>query len=92
MQRYILFALLAVVVLAVAGPCLAAAASTKSAEPTPSDQPTLKDVHTLARWACVLAALALVGVVWVGWSLRALAKNQVQLGKLIQSQASRKDG
>ena len=86
MQRYILFALLAVVVLAVAGPCLAAAAS------TPSDQPTLKDVHTLARWACVLAALALVGVVWVGWSLRALAKNQVQLGKLIQSQASRKDG
>jgi len=37
-----------------------------------------------AKWACLLAGLAMVGVIWVGWSMRTLAKNQVELGWLIQ--------
>ena len=36
-----------------------------------------------ARWACVLAGLALAGVIWMGWSMRTLAQNQVALAKLI---------
>ena len=38
-----------------------------------------------ARWSCVLAGLALVGVLWVGWSLRTLARNQIEMARMIQT-------
>ena len=41
-------------------------------------------IETYARWACVLAGLSLAGVIWVGWSMRTLATNQVALAKLIE--------
>ena len=46
------------------------------------DTPTM-----FARWACVLAGLALAAVIWVGWSMRTLAQNQVALAKLIARKA-----
>lgn len=38
-----------------------------------------------ARWSCVLAGLALVAVLWVGWSLRTLARNQIEMARMIQA-------
>jgi hypothetical protein len=38
-----------------------------------------------ARWSCVLAGLALVGVLWVGWSMRTLARNQIDMARMIQA-------
>lgn len=38
-----------------------------------------------ARWGCVLAGLALVGVLWVGWSMRTLARNQIEMARMIQA-------
>jgi len=38
-----------------------------------------------AKWACILAGLALVAAIWTGWSLRTLAKNQVAIAGLIQA-------
>jgi hypothetical protein len=38
-----------------------------------------------ARWACVLAALALAGSLWVGWSMRVLARNQVEIARMVQA-------
>ena len=89
MQKLMVFALLAAVVLVLAGPCLAV----KTVETAPAGEsqdassagPTIEDVHVLAKWAVVLSALALVSVLWVGWSLKSLARNQIQLGKLIQT-------
>jgi len=53
---------------------------------------TAQDVKALlaehkvqGRWSLILSALTLAGVIWVGWSMRTLAKNQVELGKLIQA-------
>ncbi len=38
-----------------------------------------------AQWAVVLSALSLAGVLWVGYSLRTLARNQVALERLIRA-------
>lgn len=74
---------LAVVALVV----LAAATVAIALERVPATQPGGGEAPAgtipWARYACVLSALAAVGVIWVGWSMRALAKNQVELGRLI---------
>ncbi len=44
------------------------------------------EARTWAKWACILVGLALLGVLWGLWSLQTLARNQVQLGRMIQSQ------
>ena len=75
----------ALMVTALAAPALAGSGAAGTPAGQEGDGRTLDDVYTLARWAVVLAALALAGVLWVGWSMRALARNQVQLGQLIQS-------
>ena len=41
------------------------------------------ETRNLAKWACILSGLALVGVIWVRMSLHHLAKNQVELAQLI---------
>ena len=53
---------------------------------------TLEEVKALlaepklwARWACVLSGLSLAGILWVGYSLRTLARNQIELAKLIRA-------
>lgn len=87
MRRYVTAVVLAAAALALVGMCFAQ--ETVSSRPeTPADEgedPTLAQVHTFAKWACVLAGLALAGVLWVGWSMQTLARNQVQLGKLIRA-------
>ena len=45
----------------------------------------VEDTKTWARWGCILAGLALLGVLWIGYSMQTLAKNQVQLGRMIQA-------
>jgi len=85
MHRYLAAVVLAAAVLALAGACLAQ--ETVSTRPeTPTDEPTPAQIYTFAKWACVLSGLALAGVLWVGWSMQTLARNQVELGKLIRSQ------
>ena len=46
------------------------------------------ETRHLAKWACILSGLALVGVIWVRMSLFHLARNQVELGRLIQQAGS----
>jgi len=56
----------------------------------PAGGVTVEDVvavETYARWACVLAGLSLAVAIWVGWSMRTLATNQVALAKLIEEAA-----
>ena len=94
MHRYLTAVMLAAAVLALAGACLAQVTVSSMPE-TPTDEgdePTLAEVYTFAKWACVLSGLALVGVLWVGWSMQTLARNQVQLGKLIRSQGPGEEG
>lgn len=87
MHRYLTAAVLAAAVLALAGACLAQEVSSKPDGPgDEGDEPTLAEVYTFAKWACVLSGLALAGVLWVRWSMQTLARNQVALGKLIRSQ------
>ena len=52
----------------------------------------LKDLQALneetkvyAMWACIFSGLALVGVLWVILSMRGLARNQVELGRMVQA-------
>ena len=40
--------------------------------------------HVTIEDKAILSGLALIGVLWVGWSQRALARNQVELAALIQ--------
>jgi hypothetical protein len=47
------------------------------------------EIRDWSRWACILAGLALVTAMWVGWSLRTLAKNQVAIAELIQQASAR---
>ena len=72
-----------------AGACAAGQEMTAA---TASDQglgaqegPMLVEVYTMARWATILAGLALAGVLWVGWSMRTLAQNQVQLARYMKA-------
>ena len=94
MHRYLAAGMLAVAVLALAGACLAQATVSSRPERAADegDEPTLAEVYTFAKWACVLSGLALAGVLWVGWSMQTLARNQVQLGKLIRSQGPGEKG
>ncbi|GAG44125.1 unnamed protein product [marine sediment metagenome] len=94
MHRYLAAVVLAAAVLALAGACLAQeTVSTRPETPAEKpDEPALTEVHTFAKWACVLSGLALAGVLWVGWSMQTLARNQVELGKLIRSQGPGEKG
>lgn len=49
------------------------------------------EIRVASRLAAVFSGLALVGVLWVGWSQRAIARNQVELGAMIQSLRARPD-
>ena len=94
MHRYLTAVMLATAVLALAGACLAQ--ETVSSKPETladkPEEPTPAQIYSVARWACVLSGLALAGVLWVGWSMQTLARNQVQLGKLIRSQGPGEEG
>ena len=78
--------------LGVVGAACAAEATTQ-----PVARATVQDVYDLlhdkvemfARWGCVLAGLALVGVVWVIWSMKTLARNQVELARMLLREASK---
>ena len=88
MHKHMVFVLLAAMLLALAAPCLGEAQIGPDEDKAQSKgEPTIEEVHSLARWAVILSSLSLIGVLWVGWSLRDIAKNQVQLGKLIQGQS-----
>ncbi len=72
--------------LALSAVCLAQGGPTTQ----PGDKVTLEKVYDelmatqkMAKWAAILSGLSLVGVLWVSWSLKALAKNDVELGELI---------
>lgn len=87
MHRFVIAAVLVMAALAVlAGPALAAEATTQPAE-TPLQQilRTAEEARTWAKWGCILALLALLAALWVIWSMQTLAKNQLQLGRMIQS-------
>lgn len=49
------------------------------------------EIKFFARWACVFSGLAMVGVIWLGWSLRTLARNQVELARYIRDLAAARD-
>jgi uncharacterized membrane protein YjgN (DUF898 family) len=71
------------VVAAVAGYAAAGAASAASA-PAPQDLAEMTaEVRTWARWACILAGLALLASLRVSWSLRTLARNQLAISEQI---------
>jgi hypothetical protein len=36
-------------------------------------------------WACILAGAALIGVLWIVWSMRTLARNQIEVARMIQA-------
>ena len=63
--------------------------TTQPAAPKAAESPA--DAWPWARTACVLAGLAVVGVIWLGWSMRTLAKNQVELGRMILAAMAKKD-
>ncbi len=81
--------------LGVVGAACAAEATTQ-----PVARASVQDVYDLlhdkvemfARWGCVLAGLALVGVVWVIWSMKTLARNQVELARMLLREASKARG
>ncbi|HET6429437.1 MAG TPA: hypothetical protein VFJ30_13565 [Phycisphaerae bacterium] len=50
-----------------------------------------EEIRLASRMAAVFSCLALVGVLWVGWSQRAIARNQVELAALIQDVGRRGD-
>lgn len=60
-------------------------AKVSAQQPVPSKiiQAEIEQVRVYARWAAILAGLSLVTSLWVGWSLRTIAKNQVELAQLI---------
>ena len=87
MVRYLLIAglMTAAVVLLVA-PAPAEEPTTQPSKDAEGDiAAQLKTATTWARWGCILAGLALLGVLWVGYSMQTLAKNQVQLGRMIRA-------
>ena len=43
----------------------------------------LMTTQKMAKWAAILSGLALVGTLWVGWSLKTVAKNEIELAQLI---------
>lgn len=68
-------------------------------DPTPPERPQILDdmyrltneIHAASLWAAIFSCLALVGVLWVGWSQRAICRNQVELAEMIQQLGSRPD-
>ena len=89
MHRILIAALLVMAALtALAAPALADEATTQPTEtPLQKILRTAEEARTWARWGFVLSLLALAGVLWVVWSMQTLAKNQIQLGRMIQSAA-----
>ena len=87
MYRVVIAAVLAMAVLAIlAKPAFAREATTQPAKPLLQQVYDLAaEARTWAKWGCILAGLALLGVLWIGWSMQTLAKNQVQLGRMIQA-------
>jgi hypothetical protein len=85
--------MVAVGVLAAAGGLALAYSATTAPSP---EAVMLKQAHDLAaeaalysRWAAVLAGLALVTGIWVGYSMRTLARNEVAIAQLIEELKSR---
>ena len=94
MHKHLVAVMLVAAMLAPAGACLAQEAVSTKPETLADkpDEPTPAQIYTVAKWACVLSGLALAGVLWVGWSMQTLARNQVTLGKLIRSQGPGEKG
>ena len=46
--------------------------------------PQVADVFIWSRWACILAGLALLGVLWIIWNMQTLARNQVTIARMIR--------
>jgi hypothetical protein len=87
MRKIMVASVLVLVVLSLAGYCLAQAAKATTQPASDILHQILKeaqDARLYAYWACILAGLALAGVVWIAWSMQALARNQVALAKLVQ--------
>jgi len=97
MSRHVAAALLAVGLVAVVGgtspgqtatltsqPAELAAVGDHAAGAAEGPGKLRDDLRASVRWACILSGLSLVGVIWVVWSLRKLAVNQVTLARLIQ--------
>ena len=94
MSRNLVAAMLAVLIItALTGLVPAQEPTTQPAAPP---KPAAKWPHFAtddwARWGCVFAGLALVGVLWVGWSMRTLARNQVELARMVQALRAQKGG
>ena len=87
MHRILIAAVLVMAALAaLAAPAFADEATTQPTEtPLQMILRTAEEARTWAKWGCFLAGLALLGVLRVVWSMQTLAKNQTQLGRLIQS-------
>ncbi len=86
MLRYLLIAgLVTAALLFLAAPAPAEEPTTQPSQDGPDIAAQLKTATAWARWGCILAGLALLGVLWVGYSMQALAKNQVQLGRMIRA-------
>ncbi len=89
--------------LLLAGVALAQVPSAGSTQPaaaaTPAERPQILDdvyrltneIHAASLWAAIFSCLALVGVLWVGWSQRAICRNQVELAEMIQQLGPRPD-
>ncbi len=58
--------------------------------PTQFDSLT-SEIRIASRMAAIFSCLALVGVLWVGWSQRAICRNQVELAEMIQQLGRRPD-
>lgn len=43
------------------------------------------DETNWAKWAAILAGLSLAVSVWLYWNMRTLARNQVELGRMIMT-------
>jgi len=90
MGRHLTAAALAAMILLAFGAAAGAGAPSASQPALRGVQDAVERAETYAGWACVLSALALAGVLWVGWSMRTLAKNQVEVARLVIQAGQRK--
>ena len=44
-----------------------------------------KELRVLGKWILILSGLTLLAVIWFGWSMRTLEKNQEELRRKIES-------
>ncbi len=81
------------VVLGVVAVALLLAAPALTVEPTTQPAKSLlEQIHeeavkarTWAKWGCILAGLALLGVLWITRLMQTLAKNQIDLARMIKA-------